>query len=132
MRAYIAGPMQGQPGHGHPNFEDACVLLRVNFPRDEFVSPHEIDFGETEETRGQMDHHHYMREDLKALLTCDTIILLPGWSKSKGSMIELNTAVGAGLKVFLYLHGVLLDPTHRNYSYTYNDFITVNVPEGLG
>jgi hypothetical protein len=35
----------------------------------------------------------YMREDLKAMLTCDTIFMLTNWQQSKGATIERNLAL---------------------------------------
>lgn len=42
----------------------------------------------------------YMKEDLKALLECDAIYLLPNWNQSKGAAIEHNIAVWLGIKVY--------------------------------
>jgi Asp-tRNA(Asn)/Glu-tRNA(Gln) amidotransferase A subunit family amidase len=35
----------------------------------------------------------YMREDLKAMLTCDTVFMLTNWQQSKGATIERNLAL---------------------------------------
>mgnify|MGYP003555439623 CR=1 FL=1 len=34
----------------------------------------------------------YMREDLKAMLECDSIFMLPGWENSQGAKIEHRLA----------------------------------------
>lgn len=36
--------------------------------------------------------HSYMKEDLKALLECDSVCMLPGWNESKGANIEYQLA----------------------------------------
>jgi len=48
------------------------------------------------------DHtwHHYMAEDLKALLYCDAIFMLENWTNSKGAKIEHDVAKGLGLPIY--------------------------------
>lgn len=48
------------------------------------------------------DHtwHHYMAEDIKALLYCDAILMLDNWTNSKGAKIEHGIAVGLGIHVY--------------------------------
>ena len=40
-----------------------------------------------------------MRMAVAQLATCDTVVMLPGWSKSKGACIEHQLAVGQGLEI---------------------------------
>ena len=40
-----------------------------------------------------------MRKDIKLLCECDTILLLPGWEKSKGAHLELHIAHRIGMEV---------------------------------
>ena len=44
----------------------------------------------------------YMRNDLKALLDCTHLALLPGWEKSKGAHLELHIAHRLAMGVFQY------------------------------
>jgi len=44
----------------------------------------------------------YMREDIKALLDCDMIMMMPGWEISSGCNIELLVANQCGIGVFFY------------------------------
>ena len=52
----------------------------------------------------ELNHNHdlsyeaYMKEDLKALLDCDSIYMIPGWEKSQGANFELQVAVISGIK----------------------------------
>ena len=39
--------------------------------------------------------------DTHALEMCDAILLLKGWERSEGARRELQTALAAGLKIFL-------------------------------
>ena len=43
-----------------------------------------------------------MRADISALLECDTIVLLPGWPKSRGARLELTIAMELGMDVYFY------------------------------
>lgn len=109
---YLAGPMAGYPEHNFPAFSEAANVLRLcGF---DIVSAHEINHGETPETRGSKSHAEYMKADLKVLLECDGIILLEGWPRSKGAMIEFNTAVACGMDVLLY------DSSPRNHGRLYH------------
>ena len=103
---YIAGPMTGRPNYNYDAFASAAAHLRgLGYT---VASPHEIDFGE--DTPGTQPYPVYIKGGLDLLLKCDSICLLPGWPKSKGAMLELNTAVAAGMTVLLYdsEHGLLL------------------------
>ena len=45
----------------------------------------------------------YMKEDIKALLECDAIAMLPNYNDSKGALIELNLAKSLGLEIIYLL-----------------------------
>jgi hypothetical protein len=42
-----------------------------------------------------------LRADLKAMMDCDTIYLLPGWERSSGVRLELNVALSLGFRVIM-------------------------------
>jgi len=92
--------MAGMPGQGHGPLNEAAARLRE--VGHIVINPAEVDQGETEDTRGMHEHSHYMRNDLRELLTCDALALLDGWEKSRGCLIEFNTAVSVGLDVYRY------------------------------
>src|SRR6187397_1673895 len=98
MRYYLAGPMSGLPEQNYPAFTEACTWLRLR--GFEIISPHET-----------IPHNHepnaaewrsLLRKDTAALLTCQGIILLPGWCKSKGAQFELSIALTLGMPVLLF------------------------------
>lgn len=43
-------------------------------------------------------HEEYMKKDIKLLLECDFIYMLPGWEKSYGSRLEHVVAGECGIK----------------------------------
>lgn len=53
----------------------------------------------------KLPHEHdlswesYMKEDLKAMLDCDSIYLLPNYKDSRGAMIEYQLALDLNLMV---------------------------------
>jgi len=55
---------------------------------------------------GDYMHHWscYMRHDIKALLDCDAIALLPNFINSRGAAVELEVAEAIGLPVWFFTH----------------------------
>lgn len=97
---YLAGPMTGLPEFNFPAFDAAKRdLEQLGF---EILSPHDIDHGETPETRGKLHYSVYLRAGFKLLLECRGIILLPNWTKSRGAVAEFNLAVSLDMAVMQY------------------------------
>lgn len=84
MRIYIAGPMTGLPDLNFPAFHAEAKKLR-DLGHD-VVNPAELNPDPT------MPWAECMRRDIAALVTCDTIILLPGWQQSMGASLEQHIA----------------------------------------
>lgn len=131
LRLYVAGPYSDRPGDPPGSIEEAdqLLLLRTNYPHIDFVRPYDIDCGFENPT-----HAQNMHADCKELLCCDGIVLRPGWSTSKGAMIELNVAVGTGRRVFTYYCGCMLDEEHLLYiggEYKGGDVVTIHQIERI-
>jgi hypothetical protein len=90
-RVYIAGPMTGIEEFNFPAFHAAARKLRAD--GYDVVSPAELcpEKGKSWEW--------YMRKDLAAMLTCDTIYLLQGWESSRGAKLERSVAVELKMEV---------------------------------
>lgn len=91
-RVYVSGPMTNLPEHNFPAFQKAAQDLRDSgFVA---VSPHEIN--------PEPGHYYsyYMRKDIEALLTCEAILMLPGWQYSAGANHELRQACIQAIPVF--------------------------------
>lgn len=79
---YISGPMTGLPDYNRPAFNAAAAKLRAL--GYEVVSPAEQPERPTWE--------EYMRHDIRLMMDCRSIVLLPGWESSKGARTEFSIA----------------------------------------
>lgn len=90
-RAYLAGPMSGRSDLNYPAFNAEAARLRAMGWHIE--NPAENPEPPCKSWEG------YMRLALAQLLTCDTIVLLPGWATSRGATIEHRTATDLKMRV---------------------------------
>lgn len=96
MKTYLSGPMTGYAEYNFPAFHAAADVLRTRH-HHEVVNPADNFDGETHHPRGA-----YLREDLRQLVDCEAIVLLPGWRESRGACLELECAVECGMRVYQY------------------------------
>lgn len=91
-KIYISGKISGlDENEAFKMFEEAEITMSaLGF---EVVNPMKL------------PHNHdktwlsYMREDVKALVDCDAIYMLPNWTDSKGALAEFRLAVSLGLEI---------------------------------
>jgi len=83
MSLYLSGPMRGFPLHNYPLFNEVANKLRQQ--GYEVVNPAEIS------TEG-VPRETCMLRDLKVLLGCESVAVLPGWEMSPGAGVEVATA----------------------------------------
>jgi len=90
MRVYISGPISGIEGGNTEAFRVAYLELveAGHYP----VSPIDIGWELKREKGHEPTWTEYMREDIKALMDCDGILMLDGWNRSKGSRVEKELA----------------------------------------
>ena len=88
---YISGPMTGLPDLNFPAFHAAAAKLRDLGLL--VVNPAE--FGEGAGLRWS----DYMRKDIRALMDCGALYMLPGWSESRGARLEHHIGVELGMAV---------------------------------
>jgi hypothetical protein len=91
VKLYVSGPMTGYADFNYPAFHEAAAFWRSQ--GHEVVSPAELNV----DTDGAWEQ--YLRNDLRALLDCDAITLLPGWEDSRGANLELHVAKTLGMTV---------------------------------
>ena len=88
---YICGPMTGLPENNYPAFNDAAKRLRdLGY---KVVNPAELDHGD------EKCWADYLRRDIRAMMDCDTIAILPGADNSKGATFERMIASKLGFDV---------------------------------
>lgn len=93
MKIYIAGPMTGLPDLNFPAFHAEAAKLRAE--GYEVVNPAEIN---PDPGAAWIE---CMRADIRELVTCDGIAMLPGWENSRGAILEHIIAMELGLVVSL-------------------------------
>jgi hypothetical protein len=89
--------MTGLPEFNYPAFEKAKKQIGENA-----ISPHDIHAGETD-----LSYIGYMKRDLKALLDCDSIVMLDGWENSNGAKLERYIAEKLQYNIFENIEAVL-------------------------
>lgn len=93
---YISGPMSDIEDHNYPFFEYVAQSLRKDGL--DIRSPHELSEQDNEHTIHSWEW--YIERDLEIMKSCTDIIMLPGWTKSKGAAIELKFALDNGYHVW--------------------------------
>jgi len=84
---YISGPMSGMPDLNVPAFNEAAKALRA--AGYTVTNPAELD---AQDAGKVMTWEQYMRRDIAALMQCDGIATLPGWTNSRGATLEVDIA----------------------------------------
>jgi hypothetical protein len=92
MKVYLSGSISSDPQYKEhfKTFRD--YLISIVGDNVEIINPAETD----DENKAWSE---WIIHDLKIIETCDILIVLPGYKRSKGSNIEMLFANGAGLKV---------------------------------
>ena len=89
MKYYLSGPMTGIENHNFPLFNQVAENLRQC--HHDIVNPAEL--GEMPEPTGKpTDWYWYLKRDIKAMIDCDAVILLPNWNESRGARLEVHVA----------------------------------------
>ena len=96
MKLYIAGPMTGLPEYNFPAFHSVAANLRGK--GHEVVNPAEL------QAPDDTTWPNYMRGALRAMLTCEAVVLLPGWVRSNGARLERMVADRLLIPVYDYVH----------------------------
>lgn len=105
MKIYLAGPMTGLPDFNYPAFHAAAARLRSM--GHEVLNPAENPEPPCRSWQG------YMRMALAQLVQCECIALLPGWTESRGALIERKLAQVLQMSVMTKLHAEELAPSDR-------------------
>lgn len=111
MKVYIAGPMTGKPEYNHAEFMRAAGLWAAagHTPITPFAANNIVflrRYGRLFDP--SLDACEYgddvmlecVAEDMRILCEADAIALLPGWSQSKGALVELALARNLSKRVY--------------------------------
>lgn len=88
-RIYIAGPMTGIPNLNYPAFNAEAARLRG--------LGHHVENPAENPEPACGSWQGYMRMAIKQLMDCDTVFLLPGYTTSRGAMLEAHIALSLGM-----------------------------------
>ena len=122
MKIYLSGPMSGIQDNNFPAFHDWAARLRAQ--GYEVVSPAEIQEADSWEL--------CLRADMREMLECEAIALMPGWENSKGANLELHVAHRVGMKVIhLPLQFDLVAHLHRQMAFSARTFGPGNRVQGV-
>jgi len=86
LKVYIAGPMQGYPEHNYPAFFEAEELLtELGY---EVFNPAKLHNPDDPKATWEF----CLKDDLKLVVDCNMVVLLPGWQLSRGAQLEKYVA----------------------------------------
>lgn len=116
MKIYIAGPMRGKKWFNFPDFDWAKeCLMRAGW---EVISPADLDreigfdvkslppdTDWSDVSKLGFDLRAAIQRDMAAILDCDAIFMLHGWSESRGAKAEKAITEWLGLMVFYQVDG---------------------------
>lgn len=87
--------MSGTKDFNFPLFEKVAAELRQRF--HEVISPHEM---YPDVVPGTKPWEWYLKEDIKHMLDCEVVALLPDWRLSNGARLEVLVADKVKMFVF--------------------------------
>ena len=94
-KIYISGKISGMEEKARELFLDAQKTLEeAGF---EAINPMALNHDHDKSWES------FMKEDLKALLDCDAVYMLPNWKKSPGAIIEYFLAIQLSMPVYYNL-----------------------------
>ncbi|WP_345956747.1 DUF4406 domain-containing protein [Pseudomonas fulva] len=100
-RVYIAGPMTGLPEFNFPAFHAMAATMRAEGWHVENPAEHGHVNG--------AEWADYLRFDIGRLSTCEAMMLLPGWSRSRGARLEVHIAKEIGMRILLAASAEAID-----------------------
>jgi hypothetical protein len=93
--------MSGYPNFNYDSFHEAEEMVRDWQPEWEPVSP-----ARTPGCTHTLGRDYFLREAIKLLVQCDSVLLLDGWYKSSGACLEASIAVQLGMPLYATLDAV--------------------------
>lgn len=91
-RAYLSGSISGLPNGNRAAFDQAAARLML--AGYDVANPHDINKPYPDPTWSEA-----MRRDVKVMVDCDLVVMLPGWGRSRGACLERLIAINLGIRV---------------------------------
>jgi hypothetical protein len=98
-KIYISGPISTHPTGNIELF--AAEAIKIRQGGNIAVNPHEVCSG----VKKNAPWADFMREDIKAMMDCDAILMLPGWGASRGAKVEYDLARAIGMEIYHLIDG---------------------------
>jgi hypothetical protein len=116
-RAYLAGPMRGQPWHGFHTFDEATALLRkvgweIDSPSEYTQSLGAVYSEDDVRLEGPVENDTLSQLaawDFAHAAQADVVIALPGWESSEGASVEVSIARFCKKPVYGFVIGKSID-----------------------
>lgn len=107
MLVYISGPISGHAPNTtreerKERFNKCERWINDHLPEWKVVNPLKVGAC-VDGACGDFDGHSWecwLRFDLKAMLDCDAIVLLPSWEDSAGALLEKQVAQSIGMAMY--------------------------------
>ena len=103
MKTYISLPISGRPIEEAKaeadRMKDLMQRLYVPEIHHEVITPFDVVPEPPERMSSSEQYAYCMGRDIEALLSCDHILLCPGWTNSKGCRAEREIARIYGIKI---------------------------------
>lgn len=109
LKVYMSGPINspvssGRTAEDHKrSFAELGAWLKRHYGNWEVVNPCEIGTTCVDPECGPFDGHDWncwLKADLREMLTCDAILLLPEWEQSAGALLEKDVAMAVGMSPY--------------------------------
>lgn len=109
MKVYMSGPINspvpsGRVAEDHKAaFKALREWLLYRMPDWDTVNPCELGTTCLDPYCGPFDGHDWncwLKADLRAMLECDAILMLPEWEHSAGALLEKNVAMAVGMEPY--------------------------------
>jgi hypothetical protein len=107
MRAYVSGPITGVEDHAS-RFQYGAAMVRQSgvipvLPQD-IPADHDGPCPRGPVGSGEGGHVWacHLRKDLRQMLDCDAVVMLPEWEHSHGARLEHHVAASVGIPIFYF------------------------------
>lgn len=100
---YVSGPISNCLNDNKVAFDETSRKLREL--GHHALNPFDLDLVENV----GKDWNNNLKRDIKYLMDCDGLVLLPNWEISRGAKLEVFVATSVGIPSFYLIHGELVE-----------------------